>query len=98
MAAKKKTTAPRYVLVTTQYRGVYFGRLAAHDATTRECVLEDARMAIRWGTADGVDQLAATGPTANSKLGAVAPKVWLPGLTSLVDCTEAAVAAWSKAK
>lgn len=96
MAAKKKTTGPRYVLVTTQYRGVYYGRLTAYDEKERQCVLEDARMAIRWGTTNGVDELAVTGPTSSSKIGARAPKVWLPGLTSISDCTEAAVAAWSK--
>lgn len=84
----------RQVIITTEYRGVYYGTLAEH--TERVCILENARMVIRWGTTEGVDQLAATGPTANSQIGAVATRVWLCGLTSVVDCTEAAIAAWEK--
>jgi hypothetical protein len=70
----------RHVLVTTQYRGVYYGRLVAHDPVARQCILTDAHMAIYWGTTDGVDQLAARGPTATSKLGARALRIWIPGL------------------
>jgi len=86
----------RKVIITTEYRGVYYGTLESREG--RECVLTDARMAIYWGTTQGVDQLAATGPTSTSKLGARAPKIWLCGLTSLVDCTADAVAAWESAK
>lgn len=82
----------RHVIITTQYRGVYYGELV--DQTGRECTLANARMAIRWGTKDGVDQLASTGPTKASKIGAKVSKVWLCGITSVVDCTPAAVAAW----
>lgn len=94
MATAKKKSASRQVIVTTSFRGVYYGTLSGSDAT--ECVLENARMVIRWGTTDGVDQLAATGPTRDSKLGAVAPRVFIVGVTSIVDCTEAAVAEWAK--
>jgi hypothetical protein len=87
-------TTNRPVIITTQYRGVYYGELVEHDSAERTCVLENARMVIRWGTTDGVDQLAATGPTASSKLGALAPKVWLCGITSVSDCTPEAQKAW----
>lgn len=86
----------RHVIITTQYRGVYFGQLVEQNG--RECILANARMAIRWGTTRGVDELAATGPTERSKLGATAPKVWLCGITSVVDCTDAATEAWHAAK
>lgn len=82
----------RHVIITTEYRGCYFGELVDH--TERACILENARMAIYWGTTKGVDQLAQTGPTTTTKLGAVAPRIWLCGITSLVDCTPEAVAAW----
>ena len=92
----------RYVIVTTEYRGVYFGEFDEEYARTaepgsRECVLKNARMAIYWGTTKGVDQLAATGPTDKSRLGATAPKVWLCGITSIVDCTPEAVERWHAA-
>jgi len=85
----------RQVIVTTEYRGVYYGRLVEQDG--RECILEAAHMAIYWGTTQGVDQLAATGPTDQSKIGARAPRVWICGLTSVVDCTPEAVTAWTRA-
>lgn len=88
----------RKVIITTKYRGTYYGTLVAHNEERESCVLENARMAIRWGTTEGVDQLAVTGPTRDSKLGALAPKVWIPGLTHIADCTPEAVAAWEKAK
>ena len=85
----------RHVIVTTEYRGVYFGRLV--EQTGRECILEDAHMAIYWGTTKGVDQLANTGPTDKSRIGARAPRVWICGLTSVSDCTSEAVEAWLQA-
>lgn len=87
-----KTDDNRYVLVTTSYRGVYVGELIDHDGQT--VTLTNARMAIRWGTKNGVDELASAGPNETSKIGALALKVWLPGVTSIVDCTPAAVKAW----
>ena len=83
----------RQVIITTEYRGVYYGTLV--EQTERTCILEGARMVIRWGTTEGVDQLAATGPTEKSKLGAVAARVWLCGITSVVDCTPEAEKAWA---
>lgn len=84
----------RNVIITTSFRGVYYGRLTWLRGN--ECVLEDARMVIRWGTSNGVDQLAATGPTDRSKLGAKVPSVRLFGLTSIALATEDAEAAWAK--
>jgi hypothetical protein len=89
------TNKTRHVIITTEYRGVYFGELVAHS--DRTAVIANARMAIYWGTENGVDQLANSGPTSKSKIGAKAPKVWLCGITSLVDCTPEAVKAWEKA-
>jgi hypothetical protein len=85
----------RHVLITTQYRGVYFGTLVEHDQKERTCVLKDARMCLYWDAdTNGVDGLASRGPNSRCKVGSPAPKIWLPGLTSLVDCTPAAVKAW----
>lgn len=86
----------RYVLITTEYRGVYFGELVEHDTANRQCVLKDARMCLYWDqTTNGVDGLASKGPNSQCRIGTVAPKIWLPGLTSLVDATPEAVKAWS---
>jgi hypothetical protein len=82
------------VIVTTSFRGVYYGRLV--KVRGNECYLADARMCIYWGTTNGVDELAATGPTAKSKIGAQVPLVRLYGLTSIALVTGDAEAAWDK--
>jgi hypothetical protein len=84
----------KHVIITTSFRGVYYGRLVWRRDNS--CMLADARMVIYWGTTDGVDQLAATGPTEKSKLGAQVPLVRLFGITSIALVTEAAEGAWSK--
>jgi hypothetical protein len=80
------------VIITTKYKGTYYGELKAREGD--ECVLTNARMVRRWGTTNGVDQLAKTGPTERSVLGDLAAEIWLCGLTSVVDCTPAATEAW----
>jgi len=92
------TTKKRQVIITTEYRGVYHGTLRSHNKSGRECVLDNANMAIYWGTTEGVDQLANTGPTEKSKIAAMAPDVWLCGLTSVVTCTDDANKKWAKYK
>lgn len=98
MATKgtKHSSIGKVVIVTTSFRGCYFGTLLEHGEDDSTCRLTDARMVIRYGTTEGADQLAATGPTGSSKLGAWAPVVWLCGLTSVVECTPAAAAVWGK--
>jgi len=86
----------KWVIVTTEYKGVYFGKL--DKFANRQCVLSDARMAIYWGTTHGVDQLANTGPTEKSRLGALAKRVWVCGITSVSVCTRSAAKAWKDAR
>lgn len=82
------------VIITTSFRGVYYGRLVWLRGDV--CMLADARMCIYWGTTRGVDQLAATGPTEKSKIGAQVPLVRLYGLTSIALVTGDAEAVWSR--
>ncbi len=84
------------VIITTSFRGVYFGRLLSRSENT--CLLGDARMCIYWGTTEGVDELAATGPTAKSKIGARVRRVRLFGLTSIADVSPEAAAKWEALK
>ena len=92
--AKKK----RHVLITTQYKGVYQGEYVSNDSVNRTCVLKKANMVRKWGTTEGVDELANTGPTSESIISACAPQIELYGLTSLVDCTVKAIKKWAKYK
>ncbi len=86
---------PRPVLVTTKHRGVFYGRLVEETETT--ATLEGARCAIYWGTTGGFLQLAATGPTTKSRIGARSPRLTLRDVTSVSDVTPAAAEAWERA-
>ena len=88
MAAKKSVP----VIVCTEWRGVFFGYLTG-DKSLKSLELKDARMAIYWGTENGVLQLAETGPTAKSKISAKAD-ILLHGVTSVFDVADAAEKAW----
>lgn len=84
------------ILVTTEYRGVYFGEVADDaDLTQRTMELKNARCAIYWATTKGVAELAVDGPNKGSRIG-VACDVLLHGITGIWTCSEKAVKAWTK--
>lgn len=93
MAAKTKTTTPaaRPVIVCTEYRGVFFGY--SEDTTGDVIRLKDARMAIKWGTTEGVMQLARTGPTSASKI-SVPADIEVRKITSVFEVAPEALAKW----
>lgn len=82
----------RPVLVTTEYRGVFYGY--AEDTSGESIKLADCRNAICWGTTKGFLELAKTGPTNNSTIGSKAPLVDLRKVTSVADVTPEAAAKW----
>ncbi len=79
------------VILTTKHRGVFYGKIDVASPEITEATLHDAVMLIRWGTTDGVAQLAATGPTDASKLSAKVEAWHLRDVTSLLECSLAAV-------
>ena len=84
------------VLITTKHRGVFFGRVE-NGTDIRETKLEDikdARMAIRWGTTNGVMQLAESGPTDQTKVGAAATISVLHDITAVFEVSSEAEAKW----
>jgi hypothetical protein len=83
------------VLVTTKHRMVAFGY--ATDTTGDTVTLLNARCAIRFGTTGGFLELAGSGPTSRSKIGARAPSLELREVTSVSEVTEAARIAWEQA-
>lgn len=86
------------ILVTTQHRGVFAGLVPDdQDLGARTMALQQARMAIYWGTTKGVAELAATGPTAKSRIGAPADIPALHDITAVWAITEAAWTAWQSA-
>lgn len=85
-----------HVLITTSHRGVFAGKFVERIADDR-IVLDEARCAIRFGTTGGFAQLAATGPTENSKVGAKAPQAEFLGVTAVLRCSAEAANAWDAA-
>ena len=82
----------RAVIVTTEFRGVFFGYAA--DTSGDTIHLKRARNAIYWSAATGGFMgLANTGPGAGSRIGKRAD-IELRKVTSVVDVTDEAVAAW----
>jgi hypothetical protein len=86
----------RPVLVTTEYRGVFFGY--AEDTSGDVIVLRRARNCIYWpSTQGGFGGLASEGPAAGARIGARVDRIELRKITSVADITTAAAAAWEAA-
>ncbi len=89
----------RPVIICTKHRGVFYGQTEepTESILKSETVnLKGARMGIRWGTTNGIMQLAETGPTGNSKVGARAD-IGLNGVTAVFEVTKDAAAKWEAA-
>lgn len=83
------------VVVTTQHRGVFFGRLldSQHDQTV--ITLSDAQMCVYWAAdVQGVLGLAATGPTTGCKITRPVPRITLQDVTAVIEATPEAVKLW----
>ncbi|AWB79590.1 TPA: hypothetical protein UL939_000563 [Stenotrophomonas maltophilia] len=85
----------RPVIVTTEHRGVFFGY--ADNTSGSEIKLDNARMAIAFGTTRGILELAETGPTSRSKISARAPSIDVRKVTAVIEVAPAAVKAWEAA-
>ena len=87
------------VLVTTEYRGVFFGYVEEYpnldESTTIS--LKDARMAIYWGTDKGVMQLANEGVQKDSRISSIADIPSLAKVTAVFSVSERAEETWKAA-
>jgi hypothetical protein len=83
----------RPVIVCTEYRGVFFGY--AEDTSGDVVDLKRAKMAIYWGTTNGVMQLAESGPTEQSKISAPAD-IQIRKVTAVFEVTPRAEKAWAE--
>ena len=83
------------VLVTTEYRGVFFGELISRDDDKRVVSLKDAKNCVSWSSSvKGFMGLASTGPDGNCRIGPTVPQLDLIGVTSITTCTDTASDAW----
>jgi hypothetical protein len=85
----------RPVVVTTAHRGVFFGYAADTSGSTIKLVR--ARNCIYWPRENrGFMGLASEGPKSGARIGPAAD-IELRDVTSVVECTDAAVNAWEAA-
>ena len=86
----------RPVLITTEFRGVFFGY--ADDTSGDTVTLTKARNCIYWSSANGGFMgLASEGPAKGSRIGAVVDKIELRKVTSVAEVTESAAKVWETA-
>ena len=97
MPKQTAKTTRKAVVVTTEFKGVFFGYVVA-DNSPANIVLAHARMCVSWSSqVRGVVGLAVSGPVNGSKVTAAVPKVTLQKVTAVFVCTPEASAAWEKA-
>ena len=87
-------TTKKPYLVCTAHRGVFAGLVDPDTIEHLTLAVEQARMAIRWGTTRGVMELAHTGPTAASKISAPADIPVLHNVTAVMAINDEAWAKW----
>ena len=86
------------VVVTTDYRGVFFGYMDQTCVNDETISLRAARNCLVW-TSDikGFVGLAVTGPSKTCRVGPAADMHSLRKITCILACSPQAVAAWESA-
>ena len=82
-----------YVLVTTEFKGIFAGYSLENNAPD-SLVLGEARNCINWLNGRGFLGLSSHGPDHNCKIGPATPTLTLYRITSVATCTAAATEAW----
>lgn len=92
----QESVKERPVMVTTEYRGVFFGYLVT--APGEVVTLKRARNCVYW-SADlhGFGGLAVSGPSATCKIGPPIQSIELRKVTSISEVSPEAVKAWEAA-
>lgn len=86
------------VLVTTEFKGVFFGFVKNEKKLPAEITLTSAKNCIYWSSdCKGFLGLAAYGPINGCKVGAEIKEITLYKITSITPVEEKAVDVWKKA-
>jgi hypothetical protein len=85
------------VLVTTEFRGVFFGYVEEDEKAPNQITITDARNCIYWQDCGGFLGLAATGPNSSCRIGASIEELTLYKITSITPVSKEAAKAWDKA-
>lgn len=84
------------VLVTTEFRGVFFGYVKDDKHLPDEITLTDVRNCIYWSSdCGGFLGLATTGPTSQCKIGTKVDELRLFKVTSISPVTDEAAKKWN---
>ena len=96
MATKKTESTPRIVIVTSQYRDLYYGEIVATDAEIVESKavrVKDCRHIAYWkGPTGGLTSLAVSGPGPGSRIGAPCESMLVSGVAHVLDVSAEAQA------
>lgn len=85
------------VLITTEFRGVFFGYMKDSNKAPAEITLTGVRNCIYWQDCGGFLGLASSGPNAKCRIGKRVPEVTLYKVTSITPVEDGAVKAWEAA-
>lgn len=85
------------VLVTTEYRGVFFGYVKDDKKIPQQITLAEARNCLYWSSdVGGFLGLAANGPSSSCKIGTQVPELTLYKVTSITPVTNEAAKKWKR--
>lgn len=85
------------VLITTEHRGVWYAEVEQDADLTSPTLtdLKNCRMAVRFGTDKGLQELCETGPTRSSLISAPSDILVLHKVTGVFAVTQAAAEKWN---
>ena len=84
------------VMVTTEYRGVFFGYSTGHEGPVIK--LKSVRNCISWSAEiKGVLGLAVFGPNENCRIGPQVKSMYLRSVTAIIDVDKEAADNWERA-
>ena len=86
------------VLITTEFRGVFFGFVKKDSKLPEEITLTDVRNCLYWSVGiGGFLGLAEKGPNSTCKIGTKVSEITLYKITSVTKVSEQAVSNWQSA-
>lgn len=86
------------VLITTEFRGVFFGYVKNDKKLPEQITLTKARNCIYWSSdCGGFLGLASNGPSSNCRIGSLVPEITLYKITSVTPVSDGAAERWIKA-
>ena len=87
----------KFVLVTTEFKGVFFGKVKNDKRLPEKITLTEAKNCIYWSSdCKGFLGLAAFGPTSGCRIGAEIKEITLWKITSVTPVEKEAVEKWKK--